>query len=510
MLAAAGPQAPQDASDPVETAMAAAAGPHAQAPAVTADKGKFSLPQAALSAITGTAASVGAGYRGLWDLATGKGADKAASDVNDTEQRFTTKPNEATADAMASNKNPLTWVPKIAHAAGEKAQDLGASPGVATAVETGINAIPMAAGVRGIEGVPKTSGQLADEAALREGQKAGYVVPPATSNPTFANNLLEGAAGKLTTAQLASVKNQSITNGLVNKEFGLPQDAPVTHEAMEQIRSAQSPAYEAIKQVPDIAFGPTYDAELNKLGATSNKITSALPNFKSTGSQEVQALVDSLRPAGGKMDGETAVELSKVLRSESSNYQMAADRANDPQARTLARAYRGAGEAVENAIEDHLNNIGQPELAQNWDDARRTIAKTYSVQNALDGAGNVDATKLGKQLLKGKPLSGNLETAANFALAFPKAARNLKESAPGISPLDVYAGAALDAASGNHIGLAAGPGRMFTRSALLSKIGQKLAIPSAAIKKGTVGRSLASLTSKVVPPVAAEDQNNDE
>jgi hypothetical protein len=145
-------------------------------------------------------------------------------------------------------------------------------------------------------------------------------------------------------------------------------------------------------------------------------------------------------------DGDRRPARQKSPRSEASGYLAAANRNRDPQARALGNAYRGAAEAVENAIEDHRTTIGQPELAQNWDAACTTIAKTYSVENAMDGAGNVDATQLGKRLIKGTPLSGNLEAAANFANAFPKAARNLKESVPGLSPLDVYSGAALDLA----------------------------------------------------------------
>lgn len=318
----------------------------------------------------------------------------------------------------------------------------------------------------------------ADEASLlKKSQDLGYVVPPATSNPTMTNKLAEGFAGKLSTAQAASVKNMEVTNSLVRSELGLPEGMPLTHEALESVRAAQSPAYEAIKAVPEIKFGTDYEKELDALTGTANKITSALPNYKATGSEQVKSLVESLKPTNGVMDGETAVELSKSLRAEAAAQEQLASRSGDPTARTLGRAYRGAGEAVENAIESHLNQIGKPELAKNWDEARRTIAKTYSVENALDGAGNVDATKLGKQLIKGKPLSGNLEAAANFANAYPKAARVIKESMPGMSPLDVYGGAAMEAVSGNPAALLIGPGRMATRAGLLSPLGQRMGLP---------------------------------
>jgi hypothetical protein len=355
----------------------------------------------------------------------------------------------------------------------QSGQDLSA---LHTAGET-VGPVPIA-GAAGSR-VPKTTAQLTDEdTLLKKSQELGYVVPPATSNPTLTNKLAEGFAGKLTTAQAASVKNMEVTNSLVRDELGLPKGTPLTHETLNNVRLKQSPAYEAVKAIPDIKFGADYEKELDALTGTANKITSALPNYKATGSEQVKSLVDSLKPTNGVMDGEVAVELSKSLRAEAASQEQLASRSGDPTARTLARAYRGAGEAVENAIESHLNSIGKPELAKNWDDARRTIAKTYSVENALDGAGNVDATKLGKQLIKGKPLSGNLEAAANFANAYPKAARVIKESMPGMSPLDVYGGAAMEAVSGNPAALLIGPGRMATRAGLLSPLGQRMGIPS--------------------------------
>lgn len=340
------------------------------------------------------------------------------------------------------------------------------------------------------------------EINLKKADDLGLVKPPATSNPTTLNKLAEGYAGKVSTAQAASVKNRDIFNDVAKKALDLPKDAELTPETMEAVRDAQSPHYEAIKQVQNIKFGSEYNNELSNLTKTADKITSSLPNFKSTASQQIKDLVESIKPQNGMMDGETAVELSKALRSEASAYDANAIRTGDPSAKALARAYRGSASAVENAIEDHLNNIGQPELAKNWDNARRTIAKSYTIQNALDGAGNIDATKLGKQLIKGKPLSGDLEAIADFANTYPKASKPTNESMPGMSPLDVYGSVGTAIATGSPIPLVIGPGRMATRKALLSPIGQYLgkkkdsAIPgvnySQAVKPITLAAMLAT------------------
>jgi hypothetical protein len=432
------------------------------------------------------------------DILPGEGGRKAIASEIDTDPVLNYRPGPEAAPimstlgaVMAPVNQALDWAHRTIETATNKR----------TADVVGdLATIFSSEGALGTKGAAVKSQQ---QTALEDGQKLGYVVPPATTNPTLANNLVEGFAGKLSTAQQASVKNQEITNGLVRQEFGLPANAPLTSETMDEIRAQQGKIYQAVSQVPDIKFGASYNKALDDLAVSSKKVSAALPNYKGSGAQQVQQLIDSLKPVNGVMDGETAVELSKNLRADARDYQMAADRAGDPQARLLARASRGAAEAVENAVEDHLDSIGQGRLASQWDQARRTIAKTHSVENAMDGAGNVDALKLGKQLLKGKPLSDNLEAAAKFANAFPKAARNIKESLPGVSPLDYYAGAVTEAATGNPAGLAIGPLRAGVRSGLLSPAGQWMARPgNMTIPAGALGTIPAG--KQLGPPVATE------
>jgi hypothetical protein len=378
-------------------------------------------------------------------------------------------------------------------AVGEKVADVTGSPSLGAAANTLVNVPQFLAGGKVAKDVPTAKPvevPLTDQAAtLKRAQDLGLVVPPATTNPTLLNRGIEGVAGKISVGQAASIKNQPRINDLGRQELGLPEDADLTPATLDKYRSSQSPAYQAIAAVPEIKFGPEYNKELNGLTKASDKITGDLPNYRSTGAEKVQALVDSIKPPSGAMSGETAVELSKSLRSEATAYDNSANRSGDPHDRALARAYRGSATAVENAIQSHLESIGQPELAANWDTARRNIAKSYSIESSLDGAGNIDASKLGKQSIKGKPLSGNLEAIADFANAFPKAAKvgASKESMPGISPLDLFAGttAALGIGTTGHgvgpslaTGLAWPAGRMSARALATSKLGQKLAVPS--------------------------------
>ena len=321
-----------------------------------------------------------------------------------------------------------------AGAAGTEAQELGLGP-------TGSMAAAILAGHTAAR---VTRGTAEANPTLDKAHELGLAVPPATTNPNLATRALEGVAGKLSVEQASSIKNQPKFDDLAREELGLPKGEDNLHpENLQAIRNEQGQHYAAVAAQPEIKFGPEYNKELGSITAKADKIASSLPNYRSSGANQIQELVQSIKPENGVMDGETAVELSKTLRADGNALLSSAARTADPSTKALGLAHMKAATAVENAVQDHLESIGKPELADNWDNARRTIAKTYSVESALDGSGHVDVSKLAKQQIKGKPLSGNLDFLADFGNAYPKAARvgAVKESKPGASPWDYAIGA---------------------------------------------------------------------
>ena len=309
------------------------------------------------------------------------------------------------------------------------------------------------------------------DATLKEARKAGYVVPPATTNPTATNRIAESVAGKAATHQSAALKNQKVTNRLVRQELGLPDGAPLTKTTLKGIRDTEGKVYQAIKGAGRITTDNDYVDDLIKLSDSVDEIAKDFPELNLGANKEIQELTDNLLK--DSFDSSSAVELVKQLRKNaSSNLSFAA--AADPGKRALGTAQREAAGAVEDMLVRHLKSTGKGALAAKFDAARVKIAKTYSVEAALnEGTGNVVATQLGTQLKKGKPLSGNFETIAKFAQAFPEAARELKSSA-GVSALD-----AMTAVAGGSMlnpALYALPaGRIGMREALLSRAGQAAA-----------------------------------
>ena len=165
---------------------------------------------------------------------------------------------------------------------------------------------------------------------------------------------------------------------------------------------------------------------------------------------------------------------SKLLRNDADK----AYRAGDA---SLGKANKEAAKVLENTIENHLANTKQTDLLEKFRDARQLIAKTYTVEKALNQTtGTVDAKKLAAQLQKGKPLSGELKSVAEFGQAFPKAVQTPETmgSLPQFNPLDYFAGLVVGGTTG-PAGATAAFARPALRSVALSQPIQNRLLPTA-------------------------------
>lgn len=205
--------------------------------------------------------------------------------------------------------------------------------------------------------------------------EAGYVIPPNMVNPSFKNQLVESVAGKQATQQIASTKNTQVTEGLVRQALGIADDVPLTQSTLENLRKTAGKAY---------------------------------------------AEVSSLSPQAA-----TDLEALKVARNEATGWFAAYNRSARPDDLAKAKAARELASQLETALEQHAKAAGRDSLIPALRDARKEIAKTYTVGRSLnDAAGTVDARVLGRMYEKGLPLSDGLDTAGRFASAFPTIAKS--------------------------------------------------------------------------------------
>jgi hypothetical protein len=245
------------------------------------------------------------------------------------------------------------------------------------------------------------------ENAVLEARQAGYTVPPTQAGGGMVNRLLEGMAGKASTLQEASVRNQEVTNKLATKSLGLPEDTVLTPEVLSTIRDDAGMAYEALKALPK---KPAVLAD-----STMNR-----------------AAVAEINPA-------KLVEDLKIARKDAEGYYNAYARSAHPEDLATAKAFKSKATEIENTLENYAKEMGQDKLVPALRDARQLIAKTYTVENAMNKTtGTIDAKEFAKRLQKGKPMSEELEQIGKFAQAFPKAAQKpeIIGGTIGISPLD--------------------------------------------------------------------------
>lgn len=212
------------------------------------------IGQTAANLATGIGSSILGGYHGLATLATGGTLDDAANAVREAQAKGTYQPPEGSAgakavEALASPFNPLNWIGIAGKKAGEFAQDLGASPGVATAIETGINAAPMvipaiAAKMKGGEVAPKPT----------VGEVKQTVNVPISENldiPTYirkraANDAAVSQNNVTPISQIAKEPRPVVSEPISTKSAGGVQEALKATAALDKENAFQvSPAAQA-------------------------------------------------------------------------------------------------------------------------------------------------------------------------------------------------------------------------------------------------------------------------
>jgi hypothetical protein len=126
------PKAPETASKPLLS--------------VPDDLGGTGYAEAAAKVLSSGGAAIIGGWRGLQTLASGGSVDEAAKAVEQEQRDRTYQPQtevgKKASAAIESPYNPLNWVPIGATKAGNATLAATGSPAAATAVETGINALP--------------------------------------------------------------------------------------------------------------------------------------------------------------------------------------------------------------------------------------------------------------------------------------------------------------------------------------------------------------------------------
>ena len=331
------------------------------------------------------------------------------------------------------------------------------------------------------------------QTAVAEARQAGYTLPPTQAGGGIVNRALEGLAGKASTLQEASIRNQEVTSKLANKSLGLPEDAVLTPELLKSVRDKAGQFYDTLSNAGIVVPKKTFHDALDKAGEAAVK---AEMNFPNATSKQILETIGSVRKDA--FDAGSAISRIKQLRTEADIAYRAGN--ND-----LGKATKEAATALENAIESHLIDLKQPDALNKFKEARQLIAKTYTIEKAMNPkTGSVDAKALAARLKQSKPMSGELKDIAEFGLAFPKAAQSSEKigGTIGISPLDYtvagltggasYLGGEDEQSSALRAAIALGL-RPAARKAVLSTPMQNRLVQQQVAPAGPISQALPSL-----------------
>jgi hypothetical protein len=309
-------------------------------------------------------------------------------------------------------------------------------------------------------------------ATLKEGQAAGYTVPPSMVNPSGLNNIMESLAGKAAVKQDAAARNQKITNALVAKELGLPKGTMLSEDVLNDVRGKAGESYqrmaalnpggelqrlqvrskiaqamepgpvtglkvqrvEGTPATTGLRVGEIRDADGRligmKVGKKSEGVEGALEGLKAkvtSRGQDVKGPLEGIKMSVSETRGGRPLEELKELRSDANAYYKEHFRQGTVRSLKKAKDLTAKAKEIEQDFEERAAKAGTPELVDDMRKARQLIAKTYDVEKGLNlGDSNVSAASIGRGLdaagEKGK--SGNLLTIGKVAEAFPDVMRD--------------------------------------------------------------------------------------
>lgn len=372
----------------------------------------------------------------------------------------------------------------------QAAADMGAPP----IVQIGAGLIgggTPAAGLNRMSGATRNTA-LAQQNAVRDSgfkaaREAGITIPASQSNPNslLANTVDIIAGGRPKLQQAASIKNANKATQASARELGLDPANPITPSQLQAARnSAFESGYKPLESAGLVKVTPNFGTALDDIVADTLKAKSGFAGYDDGG---LVKTIDSLRTK--EFDAGAGVAMIRQLREDASSNYAKGDK-------KLGSAQKKAASAIEDEMERHLESTGQQGLLQNYKDARKQIAKTMTVEKALNEAtGTVSAQALAKQLDKGVPLSGELRDIALAAKLPGASLSDTKYATPGASQLEMMAGVGGAVGTGNAL-LAALP---FARSgvrelALTKAAGNLLGTPNykqARLTKGNTNALIA-------------------
>jgi hypothetical protein len=342
----------------------------------------------------------------------------------------------------------------------ERMTRAGLTYGFGKAGEWGAGKLAEKSGQRAAERASIPPAPSAQDETVRELMAAGLKLPPDQINPSPVNRVLTGLAGKANTQQGMAIANEPKLVAIAKQELGIPESAELTKGTIAGVRNQASGVYTELKKFGTFKADAEYAPALQGLTQEYRALAAEYPEMANT---TIDALVKMVsRP---EFKSAPTVDLVKRLRYDARANFKAFD---NPEKKALAQVQRGIADALEDLMDRNLAAAGQAGFLEKFRAARTLIAKTHTVEDALEeSTGKIVASKV-----KGYT-TGGLRTIQKAHEAFPKSVQNINTPMPGINPLDFLAGLVGGQAGGVGMGLGIPLVRPLTRAGITSDAYQK-------------------------------------
>jgi hypothetical protein len=469
------------------------------------DRGSF---QAAGSLLSGLVAPLGGGLTYLGTLAaTGGDTDAAAAVKQATEDRLTYVPTDesgrqSVAKIGAAAAPAANFLRNKADEIGAGAAEQTGSPLIGAAERTGLSALGFALGGGALEreaaadeaktleraaSVPNAASTLEKRAAAVG--ETGVIAPPAPPvSPAMqrVQGLQLNVAPSEVNGGIVSRAVESLTNSAKLKRENALANAPklndigaseigidpegrnpgqvITPTDISQAKAPYQATYKSAAKAGDVALQSDDFADVRASGTLKNQqVEDLLNHYRNMPSIDAQDLMTDM--------ADLRAQGSKNIKAPFA-----------PAQNQLGFAQRKVADALEDALGRRLGELQalgeSPVSIEDFQAARKGLAKIHSVEDALDDNGNLSAAELHKQLDHNVPLSGPLNDIAqaygNFRGSLQPVA-NIKDTGPGmLTPLGAAAaGFAAHGPVGALAGFAGGFAPWVARQAMGSGMVQR-------------------------------------
>jgi hypothetical protein len=465
----------------------------------------LSLPDAALSLLSGSVAAPAAGLAGLASAPL-VGMDRAADITRGLQDSLTYSPRTQGGQQLLSGISyPFQKLAEGADAAGGVVTGATGSPAAGAAVNTAIQALPLALGAR-LSPKPKATPLPTPlQSSVKRATDAGLSLTPQQANASVLARTLEGVGGSAKLERKMSLKNAPRVEDMIRQEIGIPKGAPINRASLRQAKVEPNKAYADVARAGRVDTDTIYPAMVDAIddGAASG-----------TFAFDRNPKIAELKGTYGKLtgfDASDAVQQVRVLRQRGNA--KAFSPKYDVEQQAVGRAELKIADAIEAQLERHIAAGKSPDVSTDavarLRDARIRLAQINSVQRAIKGK-DVASANLARQQERGAPLSGNLKTIADAAQEFPRSFQTpsaIRNSTPVDFGDVLMGGLGLGASALNPSFLALSAMRPAARGLLAGSPYQRMGIKAAARPQGPIAPAYLT-TGGYLPLMSQQSQTS--